>query len=313
MPLYATRAPESVAPESVEHAEQKRNAGAHGHKGVHAGRCVQRLAPCGGVELAPAIYKVEQRDDHHQLVGGVGSANAHPPHRQAHGGHGKQPRGNHAAAQQHIAPAFDGLYVAVFLNHHIIANGPELFFHTFERDALRVVLDEGGSRRQVYGGRGHPVERTQLALYVGRTPGTHHAENGNCLFFHSSPFVLLSITVASAIAPRLLAKAMGARQLSGCEINENKPLPCYGMMEKNYKFMECPLWRARRPTHRQAGMRNKFDICLAALQQGPFCNSKQAERRNRTDHTGHPDGLFWKALRRCRQSTGAQAVAPAGH
>jgi hypothetical protein len=122
----------------------------------------------------------------------------------------------------------------------------------------------------------------------------------------------LSITVAGAIAPRLLAKAMGARQHSGCEINENKPLLCYGMMEKNYKFMECPLGRARRPTHRQAGMRNKFDICLAALQQGPFCSSKQAVWRNRTALSGHQDGPFWKALRHCRQHTVAQAVAPAG-
>ena len=148
--INATSAPDGLAPERVEHAEEERHGGAQGHQRVHIGRGVDELLPRRRVELSAAVDDVEQGQDETHLIGQHRGSHAalrcrgrtyiYPPHGDGHHQQGEEPRQHHLAQQRGVLPALDGLHVAVFLNHHVVAYLPQLGFHLLQGDAAFVVL-----------------------------------------------------------------------------------------------------------------------------------------------------------------------------
>ncbi len=103
------------------------------------------LPPGRGEELPAAVHQVGQRQQEARLVGGV-ALHADPTHADAHDEQGEEPRQRYAAAQQRQGLTFDGLYVAVLLNDHVVANAVEGGFHLFQAHAGTVVAHCHGAR-----------------------------------------------------------------------------------------------------------------------------------------------------------------------
>ena len=78
----------------------------------------------------------------------------------------------------------NGFHIAVFFNHHVVANLAEFVLHLFKGYPLGIVFHQCGSCRQVYDGGLNAVECIQFLLDAGRAASAHHAEYCNRLFLH---------------------------------------------------------------------------------------------------------------------------------
>ena len=78
-----------------------------------------------------------------------------------------------------MGAALGGLQVAVFFDHHVVANGGKGLFHLLGRDAVGIVFHQGRSVGQVDAGRGDAFQGVQFSLDTSGTAGTHHAQDGH--------------------------------------------------------------------------------------------------------------------------------------
>ena len=182
VPLNATATPHSIAPESIEHAEQERDTRAQGHQSVHVGRAVAHLLESGDIELPATHGQVAQREHHGHHVGGLIASHGDESHRDAHHRKGKKPGGRHLVAQAVVARALDGFHIAVALDDEVVAYVVDLALHRFERNLVGVVGDIGRARGQRHRGALDAGQRVELAVDVGRAGRAGHAQNRNRFF-----------------------------------------------------------------------------------------------------------------------------------
>ena len=132
VPLDAAGAPYLSPIKGVETAEEEADARREGYEGVHIGRAVQQLLPGIDEELSPTVEEVQQREDQHGLVGNGCSANLEPTHGDGHDEEGEAPGGGHLIPERTVSLSLDGLHIAVFIDHHLIANSADGLAHLLE-------------------------------------------------------------------------------------------------------------------------------------------------------------------------------------
>ena len=106
-------------------------------------------------------------------------------HRNGHHEQGESPRGDDFVAQGGVVAVLDGFHIAVFLDHHVVADFAQFVLHLLEGNLGRVVFHQCRPRWQTDGSRLNAVEFVEFLFDAGRAACAHHPEYSDCLFFHN--------------------------------------------------------------------------------------------------------------------------------
>ena len=158
VPLNATRTPERIAPERVEHTEKERYARTHGYKRVHIGRTVKQLAHGIDVKRASAICNVEQCGNEHELIGSRSTDSSCPTHRHRHHEKGEKPRQEGVSEQQTVVVALNGIHAFSVVDDEFVTHSVYFALHISHAYRLFIILHNGRATRQRHRHRLHALQ-----------------------------------------------------------------------------------------------------------------------------------------------------------